>query len=68
MIGPVVNEFKVLQVLKKSDEVHDLPAGPFGFFQSETPERWKEAAGAPLNPWQEARDVQVVYPGLVDIY
>jgi len=30
-VGPDVEEFEVMEVLKKSDEIYDLPTGPFGF-------------------------------------
>ena len=36
----IVDEIEVLQVLKKSDEIYDLPAGPAGVCQAELSDRW----------------------------
>jgi hypothetical protein len=39
-IGPIVEEFEVVQVLKQPDEVYDLPAGPYWFSQGERADGW----------------------------
>jgi len=54
--GPIIGKFQVLQVLKQSDEVYDLPAGPSGFSQDERSGCMEEASKLPSNPRQ---DVQV---------
>jgi len=48
-------------VLKQSNEVYDLPAGPPGFSQDETFDGREEVSEILSNPWNEAGDVQILY-------
>ena len=66
-IGPIEDEFEVLQMLKKPDEVYDLSVGPSGFPQAKRPERWQEALKVPPNPWYEIGDVQILNLKFLDI-
>lgn len=57
----IVEEFEILKVSKQPDEVYDLSAGSFWFFQGEFLDSWQEVSKVPPNPWNEARDIQADY-------
>ena len=50
---PVTGKHKVLQVLKQSDEVYDLPTKPPGFSQGERSDRGRKVSKVPFNPRHE---------------
>ena len=54
-------------MLKQPNEIYDLTAGPPGFSQGEGFDCREEVSEVPLNPWHEARDVQIPYLELLDI-
>lgn len=64
-MGPK-DEFEVLQVLKQSDEVYNLPMGPFRFLQGEGSDGRRKLTKVLLEPRHELWDIQVVYPKFVD--
>ena len=63
----MIDEFEVLQVLKKSDEVHDLSIGPSWFPQAKRSERWQEVFEVPLNLRYEVWDVQILHLEFLDV-
>lgn len=55
------------QVLKKSDDVYNLPTGSSGFSQGERSDCRHEVSKVSLNLRHELGDFQVLYPEVLDI-
>jgi hypothetical protein len=66
-IVAMVEEFEVLQMLEQSNEVYDLPAGPFGRSQGKGADGWEEVFKVSSNPRHKTMDVQEFYLEVLDV-
>lgn len=63
----IIENFEVLQVLKYSNEIYDLAAGPPGISQGERSDCRLEVTKIPSDPRDELGDLQVIYPKFLDV-